>query len=1228
MLPFASPAPAQQRAPSRGPRSGAPTPERRSLWSGGGGIGGGGHLGRTPMSARKKRKAAAAAGGAAAGGGAVCEVVDEAAAGASENVKVLVRIRPKNSAEREAGSFDTCTVFDVDREQTQQDSLFFRPLGESAPSMAAELRHETHGHTFRFDHVLGQQTSQSQVFDLVGQPVVDACLQGINATVFAYGQTGAGKTHTMHGAPDDPDLAGVTPRLLRYLFAQVAASGAKVAVHCSYVELYNETFRDLLGEDSEAAAPAATWGATPSRAGAATPGQLGAAAAPGPRLREDGKKGVYVEGLEEVAVSSFEDAAQLLVLGNSQRRTASTAANADSSRSHSIFTISVVSEEVRNGLTIYTRAKVNLVDLAGSERQKHTKATKERLREAQHINKSLSALSLCISKLADGDSFVNYRDSKLTHLLRDSISGNGKTWVIAGISPANSCAAETLSTLTFARSAKMIRCTARVNADTNGSEEHLRAEIARLQAENARLKEAAAATSKGSALSPVQESLGLVGDSLTGAQRQVLLDSGVANLTQSDFSPKALQGIQKEQEKLNAAMQSKSMEATSADLPESKRLAKSPRFSMDDLPDRDAESSGEESEEELSPVAFLAKRKAVIQSEIEEEVVNMEDPEIIDFLSGIEEEEVKEEGEINAIQKAEVTGLVELGRHVQHLATQMQGVETGYGIGKLKIDLRMTCELLQDMEQQKAALEKVHKQVTDELKQETEHWESQKEQHDAAMLEKTTAAAEAEARCEELANAKEELSEELECQAMTVETMEEQLTEHESRISELRTRLSTTAVQLESHSKNEKELQLQQKAELAALIAAHDTEKATINERMDEMQTELQEVNQQQVEMSTRVAKMMKEKFKAEKKVVEMTRERDDALGQVEKLEQAAQSGSAAGEGQTAEWWQGKAESLTSAVSKQQGLIKKLYVRLKEETELAKLNLQNRQAEDAMRSMRHAAMAEELTTLRTRVVEYEALLEQKEVTIAAMKRGEIRARLERALSYPLAFEALAAATTPGGTHVRPVSDEAASEAADAAAAPAEETQTASTSPAGSDISSDFQSVTSAEGNGSSSVPQHSNAAAAAVADAGAVDVATAFDLVLTGTTSLASNSSSDGSEAASARPPPSPSGSGTGTGRSVSARPALSPLTMASPRINGNAAQSAAGPMTRSRKAKAAQTMAAVGGGMGGGMGMGNPGAAAAAAAAHGVGANGPMRLGKPEYTPRGGIAILCDDMV
>ena len=568
---------------------------------------GGATPGKTPMSARKKRKQAMSSpfgGGGAAAAGGVCAVVDEAAAPSSTNVKVLVRIRPKSGAERAEGSLDTCTVFDADREKTQQDTLFFRPLGESAPTVAQELRHETHGHSFGFDHVLDQQTSQGGMFDLVGKHVVDAALAGINGTVFAYGQTGSGKTHTMHGAADDTDMAGLTPRLLRDLFAKAAANtDATVTVSVTYIEIYNEVINDLLGDGNGAAPTAHGFGATPSRAtpsraGAATPGQLGAAAAAGPKLREDGKKGVYVEGLEEVSVSSFEDASQLLVLGNSQRRTAATAANADSSRSHSIFTISIVSQEVRDGLTTYTRSKVNLVDLAGSERQKHTQAANERLREAQHINKSLSALSLCISKLAAGDSFVNFRDSKLTHLLRDSISGNGRTWVIASVSPANSCASETLSTLNFARSAKNIVCKGQRNTDTTGSTEDLQAEITRLKAENAQLKQdSGAGAKKRASPSAADEPLGgLLGGALSTHHRQAVFDSGIGAVSTADYSPQAQQSIRKKQAKLDAAKQSAAAAkaAPSAGLPESGRVTKSPRISLNDLPSRDAESSGEE----------------------------------------------------------------------------------------------------------------------------------------------------------------------------------------------------------------------------------------------------------------------------------------------------------------------------------------------------------------------------------------------------------------------------------------------------------------------------------------------------------------------------------------------------------------------------------------------------------------------------------------------------------
>lgn len=575
--------------------------------------------------------------------------------------------------------------------------------------------------------------------------------------------------------------------------------------------------------------------------------------------------------------------------------------------------------------------------------------------------------------------------------------------------------------------------------------------------------------------------------------------------------------------------------------------------------------------EEDSPVALLVKRKVDRERQLNEwmEPAAQDDPSILDFLDGFEDDQTKQEGEVHALTKKGVTSQVIMERHMQEITRQM----TGYNLTRqMKIELNMTCELLRDMKQRKEALEQDHQQVSRQLEEETQSFMRQKAEHETALSEKTTAAEAAEARAEELESAKDELSDQLDCQAMTAEMMEEQLGEHEERIAKLQTRLSATTVQLESHGKNEQELAVQSQQQLDALIEAHNEEKETATAQMSEMQTELTEVNQQQVEMSTRAAKMMKDKFKAEKKVVELVRERDAALGQVETLQTAAgeqQSEESAAGGQTAEWWQGKAESLTSAVARQQGLIKKLYVRLKEENHRAKLDLETRKAEDELRSIRLAGMSEELGGLRKRVAEYETQMGEKDQEIAGMKREKINARLERALSYPIALGALAAATTPGGTRVRT------SAAAEAAVAGSDEVGDLICS---SDES--FASATSAE-----DVEPLASAGAAAAANP--MDVASAFDLVLKGTSSSASAASSASSEApslCSSRPPPSPG----------SNRPALSPLTMASPRLNGNPSP-AGRPMTRSRKAAQAA----------------------------------PMRLGKPEYTPRGGIAVFSDaDMV
>lgn len=331
------PPPTASPAPQQGRRRGGQ--EARSQWS----------SSRTPfasVSARKKRKKPPSALQTAS---ASVTVVDDESASApppnADNVKVLVRIRPMNEAERGLRQMRTLSLFTADRERTQQDTLFYRVPGEGS---AAMTNHDSHGHTFTFDHVLDEKAGQEQVFARVGCPVVQTCLQGINTTVFAYGQTGSGKTHTMHGDMQGGEHAGLTPRILQHLFEQAGSrrEGTRVSVRanpcptscfawrapvtavgpphgcqmrCSFVELYNESFRDLLSEDDDgwSSRPLPAWNATPSRGGCPpTPGGGGGQGGHGLRLREDGKRGVFIEGLSEIPIQTLEEAVQLLTLGS------------------------------------------------------------------------------------------------------------------------------------------------------------------------------------------------------------------------------------------------------------------------------------------------------------------------------------------------------------------------------------------------------------------------------------------------------------------------------------------------------------------------------------------------------------------------------------------------------------------------------------------------------------------------------------------------------------------------------------------------------------------------------------------------------------------------------------------------------------------------------------------------------------------------------------------------
>jgi kinesin family protein 11 len=292
-----------------------------------------------------------------------------------------------------------------------------------------------------FDDVFGPNSTQDRVYDSAVRPMVKDVLEGMNCTVFAYGQTGTGKTFTMSGAHDaECDVlsseAGVIPRAMSHVFEHLDSKELEYSVKVTYLELYNEEITDLLGPPLEADGSNKTKHT----------------------LMEDGKGGVAVKGLEEVYVSSIQEVFAVLNRGNTRRRTEETLLNKHSSRSHSVFSVTVHVKDVSpDGEEFVRCGKLNLVDLAGSENISRSGAKDSRAREAGEINKSLVALGRVITALVDKSGHVPYRDSKLTRLLRDALGGRCKTCVIATVSPASHSVEETLSTLEYAHRAKNIK---------------------------------------------------------------------------------------------------------------------------------------------------------------------------------------------------------------------------------------------------------------------------------------------------------------------------------------------------------------------------------------------------------------------------------------------------------------------------------------------------------------------------------------------------------------------------------------------------------------------------------------------------------------------------------------------------------------------------------------------------------------------------------------------------
>ncbi|XGW15406.1 hypothetical protein V3C99_001128 [Haemonchus contortus] len=339
----------------------------------------------------------------------------------AEKVKVVVRCRPMSQRELNQGHKVAVRV------STEDNSVILeQATGKDEPRR-----------TFYFDAVFPPDCDQMRVYNVAARPIVENVLKGYNGTIFAYGQTGTGKTFTMTGDLERPELQGIIPNSFAHIFDHIAKcqQDTTFLVRVSYLEIYNEELRDLLAKDSHSS---------------------------NLEIKEKADIGVYVKNLISIIVGSASQMQKLMEFGNKNRRVGATQMNEESSRSHAMFSVTVEASE--RGMV--TQGKLHLVDLAGSERQSKTGAAGERLKEAAKINLSLSTLGNVISALVDVKStHIPYRNSKLTRLLQDSLGGNSKTVMIANIGPASYNYDETLSTLRYANRAKNIQNVARINED-------------------------------------------------------------------------------------------------------------------------------------------------------------------------------------------------------------------------------------------------------------------------------------------------------------------------------------------------------------------------------------------------------------------------------------------------------------------------------------------------------------------------------------------------------------------------------------------------------------------------------------------------------------------------------------------------------------------------------------------------------------------------------------------
>ncbi|XP_074086511.1 kinesin-like protein KIF18A isoform X2 [Macrotis lagotis] len=352
------------------------------------------------------------------------------------HMKVVVRVRPENQKEKAVGFYKVVQVVDehlVVFDPKDEEDHFFHGKKTMNRDITKRKRKDL---KFVFDAVFDENSSQSQVFEHTTKPVLDGFLNGYNCTVLAYGATGAGKTHTMLGSPEEPGVMYLTMLALYQSMDQIKDEKL-CSITVSYLEVYNEQIRDLLTNSGPLA------------------------------VREDAQRGVVVQGLTLHEPKTSEEILQLLDDGNKNRTQHPTDVNATSSRSHAVFQIYLRQQDKTASINQNVRiAKMCLIDLAGSERASATNARGSRFREGANINQSLLALGNVINALADGkkkNQHIPYRNSKLTRLLKDSLGGNCQTIMIAAVSPSSMFYDDTYNTLKYANRAKDIKSSLKSN---------------------------------------------------------------------------------------------------------------------------------------------------------------------------------------------------------------------------------------------------------------------------------------------------------------------------------------------------------------------------------------------------------------------------------------------------------------------------------------------------------------------------------------------------------------------------------------------------------------------------------------------------------------------------------------------------------------------------------------------------------------------------------------------